>query len=111
MMRKKHTEDKIKKMIRELSNMTSAEKWELIEKSFGMWSDYPDDWLGNLRSGNLKIQGISNSISEYPVRKVKAYLRRDSDTKINVVLSNDKFKSKELISVVLTSEMIGEPTQ
>lgn len=60
-------DDKIKKMTGELSNMTSAEKWELIEKSFGMWSDYPDDWLDNLRSGNLKIQGIADSNSDYGI--------------------------------------------
>jgi len=26
--------------------------WELIEKSFGMWRGYPEDWLQKIRRNN-----------------------------------------------------------
>jgi hypothetical protein len=54
---------------------------------------------------------MKKHIEEYPGKKAKAYLRRDSDTKVTVILSNDKFKSKEVISVVVTREMVKEVKQ
>lgn len=49
-------DDRIKRARERLEKMSKAEKWELIRKSYGMWEDYPEDWLEKLRSGSLEFE-------------------------------------------------------
>jgi hypothetical protein len=49
-------EERVKKVREKLSKMTKAEKWKLVEQSFGMWEDYPEDWLDKLREGTLNFE-------------------------------------------------------
>ena len=50
------TEDKINEIDAELAMLSQPEKWKLVEESFGMWADYPADWLDRLRSGKANHQ-------------------------------------------------------
>jgi len=44
-------DDRVKEARKKLAKMTKAQKWKLIEESFGMWKDYPEDWLERVREG------------------------------------------------------------
>ena len=44
-------DDRVKEARKKLAKMTKAQKWKLIEESFGMWKDYPEDWLERIREG------------------------------------------------------------
>jgi len=44
-------DDKVKEARKKLARMSKAQKWKLIEESFGMWKDYPEDWLERIREG------------------------------------------------------------
>lgn len=46
-------DERVEQVKEMLSKMSRAEKWKLVEESFGMWEDYPQDWLDKLREGNL----------------------------------------------------------
>ena len=46
-------DDRIKEAQMELAKMSVAEKWELVKKSYGMWEDYPEDWLERIRKGTF----------------------------------------------------------
>lgn len=50
-----------------LSSMTDDEILELVEDSFGMWHDYPKDWLMKLREGKLQLVST-------PLQKPDPYL-------------------------------------
>lgn len=44
-------EERIEEARKKLSKMNKADKWKLVHKSFGMWEDYPEDWLERVRKG------------------------------------------------------------
>jgi len=44
-------DDKVKEAQKKLAKMSKAQKWKLIEESFGMWKDYPQNWLERIREG------------------------------------------------------------
>jgi hypothetical protein len=46
-------DERIAEARKKLEKMSIAEKWELVEKGFGMWKDYSEDWLKELRAGNF----------------------------------------------------------
>jgi len=45
---------KIQEILEKLKNMTVDEKWELVMKSWGMWSNYPKTWLEDIRKGIIE---------------------------------------------------------
>jgi len=46
-------DERINEVKEKLSKMSRVEKWKLVEESFGMWEDYPQDWLDKIRKGIL----------------------------------------------------------
>jgi len=46
-------EEKIAWIEKEIKGMTEEERWGLIMESFGMWEDYPEDWLERMRRGEI----------------------------------------------------------
>lgn len=46
-------DERIKEARKKLAKMSMAKKWELVRKGYGMWEDYPEDWLERLREGTL----------------------------------------------------------
>jgi hypothetical protein len=46
-------DERINEVKKKLSKMSRVEKWKLVEESFGMWEDYPQDWLDKIRKGIL----------------------------------------------------------
>lgn len=60
-------EEKVDLIKDKVSKMSLKEKWEIVEKSFGMWSDYPDNWLSELRAGNLASFEGESSETEYEI--------------------------------------------
>jgi len=59
----KITDEKIKKAKRELAKMSKEKKWDLIEKSFGMWAD------NSHTDGNANWDGffLTNQFSKHKV--------------------------------------------
>jgi hypothetical protein len=53
--------ERIKKAKDELNKMSRTEKWKLVEESFGMWENYPPDWLEKLKKGNLSLINMIDS--------------------------------------------------
>jgi hypothetical protein len=45
-------DERIEEAKDKLHRMSRAEKWKLVKESFGMWENYPQDWLDKLRTGN-----------------------------------------------------------
>lgn len=55
-------DERIEKAKDKLCRMSRAEKWKLVKESFGMWENYPVDWLDELRKGNFVLLNmIDNS--------------------------------------------------
>jgi len=54
-------DERIKEVKEKLSKMSQADKWKLIKESFGMWENYPQDWIEKLRKGILNIDHMIDS--------------------------------------------------
>ena len=48
-------EERMKLAKQKLAKMSDEEKWKLIEESYGMWENYPEDWLKKMREGTLPV--------------------------------------------------------
>lgn len=60
-------DQKVEEIKKRLSEMSHAEKWEIVRESFGMWEDYPKDWLDNIRSGNLRFNHMVDTSNKSDV--------------------------------------------
>jgi len=54
-------DERIKEVKKILSKMSKNDKWKLVKESFGMWENYPQDWIEKLRKGILKIDHMIDS--------------------------------------------------
>ncbi len=54
-------DERIKEVKDKLSKMSRDDKWKLVKESFGMWENYPQDWIEKLRKGILNIDHMIDS--------------------------------------------------
>lgn len=54
-------EKRVKAARAKIKRMNGEEKWQLIEESFGMWEDYPENWLTRMREGTLDYRYSTES--------------------------------------------------
>ena len=54
-------DDRIKEARKKLARMSVAKKWQLVEKSYGMWKDYTEDWLERIRKGTWSNDYLSDT--------------------------------------------------
>ena len=54
-------DERIREAREKLKKMSMDKRWKLIEESYGMWEDYPEDWLERLREGTLFFNDMGES--------------------------------------------------
>ena len=56
-------DERVKRIKAEVKMLGKEERWDLIMESFGMWEDYPEDWLERVREGASFYQESTESLS------------------------------------------------